>query len=538
MAPAAASGRIAAVGRTGPATGRRHGLSRLGIAALPLSLILFVAVGFRLAPWLAGHPLHHDEALYGTWARLIASGRDPLLLSPWIDKPPLAIYAMAASLRAFGISELALRLPGLLAGVATAGAAFALARRAYGIRTALLTGLLVAASPFAILFAPTAFTDPWLVLWLTAAAWAAVAGRSALAGLLLGLAVASKQQGVLGIPLVIALLAWAATRRRDRRSYARQLALSLGLAIAGAAVVIGPLTWWDSLRWSNRPSFWDRSLATYGGLVLASPVELPVRAVDWAVEARYLYGVPLLSAVLLAAAAATGFGAAACLVRKAPLAGRASPERRLAWLDLILSAYAAAYLLLHVVVTFQPWDRYLLPLVPLVALLAARAIDATLLRTPGAIQRKAAALCLASALAYAAWLGAAARIPVGANAGAYLGVDRVAAMLGAQPPNAVIYYRQLGWHYDFYLFDAPQERRWYRTPWKLGDDAGRTARTEPGRPQWLALADSEKSEMADLHLALATHGLELSERGRVGGPRQTSAFTLYRVVPLAGERSP
>ena len=78
-----------------------------------------VAAILRILPWLANYPLHHDEALYGYWARLIASGQDPLLLTPWIDKPPLTLYLLAASSAAFGASELALRLPGMIAGLLT-----------------------------------------------------------------------------------------------------------------------------------------------------------------------------------------------------------------------------------------------------------------------------------------------------------------------------------------------------------------------------------------------------------------------------------
>ena len=165
-----------------------------------------VAVILRVIPWLTNYPLHRDEALYGYWAQLIASGRDPLLLSPWVDKPPLVLYLLAADIRAFGASELALRLPGLIASLLLVLVTFGFARRAYGVRVALIAAGLLTLSPFAILFAPTAFTDPWLALWLVAAAWAALARRPFLAGLLLGLAVASKQQGVLGVPLVFALL--------------------------------------------------------------------------------------------------------------------------------------------------------------------------------------------------------------------------------------------------------------------------------------------------------------------------------------------
>ena len=43
-------------------------------------------------------------------------------------------------------------------------------------------------------------------------------------------------------------------------------------------------------------------------------------------------------------------------------------------IDLLVAVYVAGYMALHLFVTFQPWDRYLLPLVPLVALLAARGL--------------------------------------------------------------------------------------------------------------------------------------------------------------------
>ncbi len=302
-----------------------HPLARRRASSLAIAVdpALGRRSSLRAIPWLANYPLHRDEALYGYWARLIASGRDPLLLIPWIDKPPLALYLSAASIRAFGVSELALRLPGLIASLLTVLVTFGFARRGYGTRVALVAAGLVALSPFAILFAPTAFTDPWLTLWLVAAAWAALARRPFLAGLLLGLAVASKQQGVLGAPLVAALLLapgrsqiadsrrqMAVKRSRWRRADRSPVTLSairnMLSAVLGFALVFAPLTYWDSLRWVNRPSFWDRSLATYGVLSLAPLAEWPQRAADWATQIGYLFGLPALSALMLSVAAAVG----------------------------------------------------------------------------------------------------------------------------------------------------------------------------------------------------------------------------------------
>ena len=49
-------------------------LARTRAAGLAAAVVL-VATILRILPWLTNYPLHHDEALYGYWARLIASGR-------------------------------------------------------------------------------------------------------------------------------------------------------------------------------------------------------------------------------------------------------------------------------------------------------------------------------------------------------------------------------------------------------------------------------------------------------------------------------
>lgn len=545
-----------------------HPRAWLSASHAAVTIIFVGAIALRVVPWLANHPLHRDEALYGYWARLIASGQDPLLLTPWIDKPPLVLYLLAASLRAFGVSELALRLPGVIASLLLVLVTFGFARRAYGARSALAVGGLLALSPFAILFAPTAFTDPWLTLWLVAAAWAALAGRPFVAGLLLGLAVASKQQGVLGVPLVLVLLAVQRSGGSERqcRARLRSSALLLLRALLGFALVFGPLTYWDSLRWINRPSFWDRSMATYGPLAVAPLAEWPQRAMAWTPQLRYLFGLPALSALMLLVAAAVGVRAVLALraARQNGLPDRADDRsargigiQRLA-VDVILAVYVAGYLALHVAATFQPWDRYLLPILPWLCVLVGRGfvlgakrlgkaalgntaenaeIKINLPARPASLPVKSwsVLLLIIPALLYAAWLGAAGRLPVGSDHGAYAGLDQAIAVLRHQPDGAIIYHRWLGWHYDFYLFDAPQERRWWGSGWKLADDAARTARGEPDRPQWLVLPAWEASAAEEVHLPLASRGLTLVEVKRIHRPDGARAFTMYRIIPLAAE---
>ncbi len=531
-------------------------------AWVEVAAVVLVAGLLRLVPWLADYPLHRDEALYGYWARLIASGQDPLLLTPWIDKPPLSIYLIAGSFAGLGVSELTLRLPGLVASMLTVPAVYALANRMYGRPTARLAAGLFALSPFAVLFAPTAFTDTWLTLWLVVGAWAALSGRGLATGLAAGLAVASKQQGALVAPLLLVLLMVSTWPSGERGHNRLRSALA---ALVGFAAVFGPLTFWDSLRWHNRPSFWDRSLTTYGPLVAAPPTLWPSRAADWAEPLGYLFGFPVLSWAMLALAAWTGIRAQS-LARQAwasriahlglSLPGRAKelplsrsaaqqPRQTLSPKDTrpasptepILAGYVAGYLLLHLIVTFQPWDRYLLPLVPLVCLLAARGAQlAGLVKPDGgapsamAPLRPVIALALAAGLVGAAGLGAVGRFPVGSDHGAYTGIRQVAAFLRYQPAETVIYHQSLGWYFDFYLFDAPQERRWFDTAEKLAAEAGRTAEAGPHVPQWAVVPGWEADRVADWAQALAARGLTLADARYVHRPDGSISFEIYRIV--------
>jgi 4-amino-4-deoxy-L-arabinose transferase-like glycosyltransferase len=286
------------------------------------------------------------------------------------------LYLLALAIKLFGASELALRVPGMIAGVLTVLATCGLGQRMAGRRTAAIAALLVALSPFAILFAPTAFTDGWLTLFLVLAAWAALAGRPGWAGVLLGLACASKQQGVMGAPLIAALVVAGALEHEGPkategakapaswRGEVRSVLAALGLAMLGFAVVFGAVTYWDSLRWHNRPSYWDQSLRTYGGVVLAPLAQWPERAAEWAGQVGYWFGAWPITALLIAA------GMAGSRIRRRtnePMKdGAEAPSPLYRWL---LQAYILAYLLVHLAFTFQPWDRYLLPILPLVCVL-------------------------------------------------------------------------------------------------------------------------------------------------------------------------
>jgi hypothetical protein len=145
------------------------------------------------------------------------------------------------------------------------------------------------------------------------------------------------------------------------------------------------------------------------------------------------------------------------------------------------------------------------------------------------------ALLIAVLAAWSGWLGAAARLPVGSDHGAYFGLDRLSAFLASQPASDIIYQRWIGWHLDFYLFDAPQSRRWWGSGWKLADDAAGVSLLEKERGQWLILPDWRDAAAAEVRLALASRNLALVESARVHRPDGSRAFTLYRIVSAERE---
>ena len=459
---------------------KRSGASRQ-LAALVA--ILLLALVLRLAPWGYNRFLE-DEALYAYWGLQIATGADPMLDEEPVDKPPLHPYTLALSFLLSAPSpdigansgigpghESSARLPSLLASLASIVLLYALALQLYGdARTGLLAALLLALSPFDILFASTAFTDPLMVAFVLGALVAAASDRLGLAGLLAGLAVATKQQGLFFLPLVVAVglltpqkpaldpsptTANGNARRRSRvlawiRRVWNQRWLRFALTFA---LVIACILWWDLSR-VQRPGFLEQGSISYGGLAPAQAGTLSQRGADWLGMVGAFWVSPWFNILLVAALAGWLVGG---------LAGVWEGWNRI---DLALGVFCIAFLLLHWLVGFQVWDRYLLGLVPMVALLGARAFVSFLSAIRATRWRRIYAIALVAVLitSLAAPVLAAARseLPVGGDHGAYDGIDHLATYLRTQtPPGSVLYHYWLGYHYRFYLYGAPLRLHWY-----------------------------------------------------------------------------
>lgn len=494
------------------------GVAAAAVVLLPLNL-------------LSLQPLHQDEALYATWAQQIASGQDVWLSQTAIDKPPLYLYVLAGAMRLLGSGSTAARLPSLLASAATVLLTFWLGRRLYNPATGLLAAWLAALSPFTLMFAPTAFTDPLLVALVLGSAVAAAHGRAGWAGFWLGLAIATKQQGVLFVPLAAGIGLIAGSRRAEL--------LRFGLALA--AVALAALGW-DMAR-SQPAGFLAASSANYGGL-FADPAAFAERWQGFADLLALATASPLLNGIFLAGLPLLLAVGGWQIIRR--------PVWRFAAVDWLLAGFALAFLLLHALFSFQVWDRYLLGLIPLLALLLARILLLPLaiydLRPVPArvftiydfgfsiynsqftihnFWAGVIALLLAVSLARPVQDAINARYPLGSHSDALRGIEQITAYLqGHAGANSTLYHHWLGPYWRFYLADYPYDLQYWAIPIELA------ARARPGH---LITFPTNRSE-TEARIALAAAGLRLQELTRAFAPDGRPTIILYRLE--AADASP
>jgi 4-amino-4-deoxy-L-arabinose transferase-like glycosyltransferase len=499
-----------------------------------VGLIALLILGtLARVPPLAANRFHPDEALYSDWALRVADWQDVMLNGVPVDKPPLFIYILAVTFNLLGPTEAAARLPSLLAGVASIALAYGLGRRLYGTASGLIAAALMAASPYNILFSATALTDPLMVALALGSCWAASAGRPGWSGALLGLAAATKQQALFFLPLVVALTAINLTAEHAEKKI-KNSALSAASAVnfssvwrlaAGFLAAFAPAILWDLAR-TQRPGFLQQSVLSYGGLTLDAAT-LGERLLGWLGLLRYASAAPLLDALFV-------FGLPLLLLYDL-LARRRQRETAL---DCTLAAFAVFFLLAHSILSFQVWDRYLLGLIPILALLFSRALlwpyDAWLRLRRSAWSAPAygcaVALLLAATLAAPLRDAAASRFPIGGDHGAHFGIDAVAAYFrGNVPGGAILYHQALGYHFRFYLRGFPYLLRWYRTEEELAADARKNAHF----PRYVVFPAWRSA--TETRLALQDAGLDLQPVYRVYRDDGSLSFTVYKVVDIVVE---
>lgn len=410
------------------APGRTGVDSAESLPAWPIILLILTGAALRWRGFFV-NALTPDEALFAGWARLIAVWRDPLLHTQAVDKPPLLFYAQALFFPLFGPQAWAARVPNLVASLLLIPLIARLYRALYGSACgAPAAAAVVALAPLTLRGAGSAFIDPLLTTLLVAALTAQLVARprrrALWGGALFGLAALTKYQAWLFLPLVVGLGARAGWRRAE---WSRWL-----LGVLPALVV---LALWGGvgLQWQS-----------YGGIRPIHAWELLPRLRAWAAVADGALPWPVW--------------VVGALLWLAPLTGRGGD------VDRLLALFGTGYLALHGLLAVPPWERYLLPLLPVAGLAAGRVtalIGARLGRRQTALRRLApllaALVLLPPALVTARGASGTAR---GAPA-TVGGAAAVAAALADAPTGAVLYDHWFSWQMRYHLFDSGVYVSWF-----------------------------------------------------------------------------
>ncbi len=488
-----------------------HCVAGVGSQARVLGLMIpILGLAFALrAPLLSGPRFHPDEALFASFARAIAVWRDPLLAAAPVDKPPLLFYLQALCYPFLGPREMAARLPNLFASLVTVALTYKVtARLAFddkdsshhgGWRAGILAALLTALSPLAVAFGATAFTDTLMVTWAMAALLAASNSRPGWAGFWLGLGLATKYQAAFFLPLVAGLL-WLQTRASGMGRVSTSWARLVGGAVgpAGAVVI------WELAR-TGRFSLVGSQMASYGAARLLLPEEWAPRLIEWVGLARYLIPPPWFALLLALALGWT--------------LGRRSPPL------LLTTCWLVGYVLVHWLFNIHPWDRYLLPTVPVVSLLAGRSVDGLAGRFLPALARGLLPVALSALLLPAAAGAAAGAFAIGGDHGTFDGIEQVAAFFADHPYGTVLYDHWLSWELRYYLFDSRVYVSWFPDSQTLIRDL-QAFGADP--PRFLIIPAWESPE--PLLQAAQPAGFDLEPVLRARRADGSTSFILYEIT--------
>ena len=177
-----------------------------------------------------------------------------------VDKPPVALWIQALSVRVFGFSSTSLMLPSAIAGAAAVALLWCTIRPRFGVIAATVSGAILALSPINVAINRLNLPDPFMALFLIAAAWAVMKSLDSrkglawvlLAGLFVGLAFNTKMLAAyIPVPAIgIGVLIGTAGSWWKR--------IGRGVAFGLSAVVC-------SLPWMVVVDLWDKSARPYIG---------------------------------------------------------------------------------------------------------------------------------------------------------------------------------------------------------------------------------------------------------------------------------
>lgn len=195
-----------------------------------------------------------------------------------VDKPPVAIWLMALSVRLFGLSSFAMLLPNALAGVITVWLVYATIKKHFGLKSAVISAIVMNLTPVAALMFRFNNPDAILTLFLAASGYTFIKSLDAkkpliylaLTAIFTGFAFNTKMlQGLVLLPIMVPIYLFFA---QPPKFFTRLWHLLFALLITLIAAL-----WWPVIVWltpaSSRPyigsstnnSIWDL-IVGYNGL--------------------------------------------------------------------------------------------------------------------------------------------------------------------------------------------------------------------------------------------------------------------------------
>ncbi len=446
-------------------------------AGLLRSSLIMIAVAFFAVVWwrLAQAPFHEDEAIYAVWARAMAQGDWGVWQIP-VDKPPLTFYPLAVVI-AFGAqTEWVVRLPALLWGIIALSGIGRLAT-SLGRDGGMAQGLALASPLWWAMWA-SAFTDMAAValgVW-GIAVWLGEVGepkaergaaaeldehqrrrerQGVAAGVLMGLAVLAKPTMIFWLPLFLSppYPPPSPAREAGIAGFAAQrfpLSIRWRGWVEGFSGVLLFAWAWDASR--TAPSWWRLGAEAYGSFGRGGA--------EWSA-----WGWVALGALGLSA----GYGLWRLVSGKAEgetgsnsvAAFTAYPFR---FPFSIINWMILLWIPVHGLLGFQPWERYLLPLLVMVAIRLAPSQEKK--PTPGT-RNKALALRLvplALLILIAPFL--VAPLQFAPQDGRWNGIRTIGAAVEALPRGTELWYGDMGRPLAWYGANTVAELKWAGAGWQ------------------------------------------------------------------------
>jgi 4-amino-4-deoxy-L-arabinose transferase-like glycosyltransferase len=209
-----------------------------GLIALA-AVLNFWALGRN--DWANAYYSAAARSMSTSWHNFLFASLDPSGVMT-IDKPPLALWIQALSVRLFGYHHLSILAPEALIGIATVVLLYDLVRRVFGRVAGFVAAFALATTPITVALSRDNNPDALLALCCVAAVWFLVRGLQdgrtrwiVWAGVMVGLGFETKLgEALLVVPGIVAAWLWIAPR--GRRAAADQLAAAGGalLAVGGA----------------------------------------------------------------------------------------------------------------------------------------------------------------------------------------------------------------------------------------------------------------------------------------------------------------